>query len=245
MNRIILIDATLSSEVSSKIGLYKKHSSSSIWSKNINFQNDFDAILRNVKIISERDSEYIYISIDLTNDYETIFSCYFDYFNILYTKVNQYLDKDFGNEVIFCLNYTPFIISATQVDKLIVAMQEAFVRFVHEIILKFLFFTNNAVSFSHSNMLNKLLLKYHNLMILILDDDGYIQILSYQTSEKRICKTNYALPTDLSSQIVTFKSFQAIYRTLIYETRKNIGHFLLNNAHIRTYYDLDDFVKNA
>lgn len=108
------------------------------------------------------------------------------------------------------------------------------------------FFVRTHRLFSDNNELRRLVQSdlYPNRAI-IIDLDGFSITLERnrvkRSNKPRVTKKHIARST--FEKILHFKDKRSFRRALVYQTNINIGHFNVGSCHVRTHYDLNDFVR--
>jgi adenine/guanine phosphoribosyltransferase-like PRPP-binding protein len=175
--------------------------------------------------------------IDESSDLETVFT----YF--IHNGISQYL-REIGSNCLehkaIVLNFFPFSITKTIVDKLSLGLKKALKTLSRNLAkVPIVVLTRNSNSFIESEIFSDIInnKEITNRVIVI---DNYREFLNCENSK---IKKERKLPKDILRGLLKSKE-KDIYNTLIYHTNSYIGHFDLNSSHVRTHYDLYDFVAN-
>lgn len=108
------------------------------------------------------------------------------------------------------------------------------------------FFVRTHRPFSDNDQLKRLVQSslYPNKAI-IVDLDGFLINLERNNvkgrSKPRVTKRSVA--RSIFERVLRFKDKRSFRRALVYQTNINIGHFDVGTCHVRTHYDLNDFVR--
>lgn len=108
------------------------------------------------------------------------------------------------------------------------------------------FFVRTHRSFSGNDELRHLVQSslYPNKAI-IVDLDGFLINLEHNDVKNRNepLFTRRSVARSIFERVLHFKDKNSFRRALVYQTNINIGHFDVGTCHVRTHYDLTDFVR--
>ena len=156
-------------------------------------------------------------------------------FKDAFEKIGMKGDLDASNFVIV-FNLMPFLLSTTIIDKI---LQGLFHSIADISLLKdvpFVFLTRNIDWFTKSEIFKGCLAKKK-----IRNSFFLIDIRGYSISFQKGKSLQVEIPRNIFLEVLNITD-KGIRMALIYQTNISLGHFELKNSHIRTHYDLSDFV---
>lgn len=162
------------------------------------------------------------------------------YFDELFSYAIKRMKLDFksiDSRSRLVLNLMPFSFPKSVADKIIQGLQRALKDnpIKSRDPLNIIFMTRNSFSFTESMHYQKVVsLKTFSVKFTIIDYRGYSCV--------NVSKTHRILQRSLFRDVIPL-SEDDFYRKLIYGTNSLIGHYLLPNSHVRTHYDLKDFLR--
>lgn len=163
-----------------------------------------------------------------------------DYFSnfamLLDQHVQSALTASNNAESVLVLNLMPFYLSTTRIDKIVYGL------------------------YNESTLMNR----FQVVVLLLRNIDWVLKSIEFQKirlSEKFAAKTIavdircFGASFSHDEQTVNFEisrapiramldtEYNTVYRSLIYETNSFIGHFALRASHVRTHYDLTEYIR--
>jgi len=169
-----------------------------------------------------------------------------DYFERFLKEALDKIEKDKvdsgGAPNVVGINLMPFLLAATLVDKLVQGIASVLTEAALIASTKIVFFAQEYSWFSRSDILKSLILRSEMPEITVVDLRGYVCTM-FRATDRDLGQTLKEIPRSMFEKILRFKNKSEFRNALIYETNINIGHFALPNSHIRTHYDLYDFVQ--
>lgn len=169
------------------------------------------------------------------------------YFNHFLLQSMAHIGVDnFGIEElpsVIAINLMPFFFRPADGDRIIEGFSNGIKKIKKIDKIFFVFFIRQHAMISESIELEKIVQSdFGPDNIVIIDVDGYsISIKKTTTDSALISRDN--IPRSIFEKILHFKDQSSFKRALIYETNINIGHFEVGSCHIRTHYDLNDFIR--
>lgn len=158
--------------------------------------------------------------------------------------VQSSLDVDVPDVLAF--NLMPFYPRAAIADRVMNGICRAIEAVPHLSSTCLAFFVRTHRPFSGNADLRRLVQSslYPNKAI-IVDLDGFLINLErdYVKGRNKLRVTRYSIARSIFERVLHFKDKRSFRRALVYQTNINIGHFDLGTCHVRTHYDLNDFVR--
>lgn len=147
---------------------------------------------------------------------------------------------------IIAFNFMPFIFRPANANRIIRGICQGLTVWPQLSKSCLVFFVRQHTLFSRSEQLCGLIQSNDGPnKAVIIDLDGYAVIIARNTediqAEPITSKTN--ISRMLFEEILHFKDKTSFRNALIYETNINIGHFDVGTCHVRTHYDLKDFIR--
>lgn len=137
---------------------------------------------------------------------------------------------------VIVFNLMPFLLSTTIIDKI---LQGLFHSIADISLLKdvpFVFLTRNIDWFTKSEIFKGSLAKKK-----IRNSFFLVDIRGYSASFQKGKSLQIEIPRSIFLEVLNITD-KGVRMALIYQTNISLGHFELKNSHIRTHYDLSDFV---
>lgn len=169
---------------------------------------------------------------------------FWDFFSFSFNKGIAEVKSAKISELRFVINLMPFSFPTSISDKIIKGLRKYLENEPKHKMkrLHLTFLTKNSLSFQDSLFYKDTINNKgkYNVTFHLIDYRGY--------SCEDISRTRKPISRELfKKSLVNIHRKQTeeewFYSRLIYETNTYIGHFLLPNSHVRTHYDLKDFVR--
>ena len=158
--------------------------------------------------------------------------------------VQSSLDVDVPDVLAF--NLMPFYPRAAIADRVMAGICDAIERVPSLSDTCLAFFVRTHRPFSDNNELKRLIQSRScpNRAILV-DLDGFLTDLQRNNAKGRSNprRAKRSLPRSVFERVLHFRDERSFRRALVYQTNMNIGHFDVGTSHVRTHYDLSDFVR--
>lgn len=174
--------------------------------------------------------------IELSEPVQSIADCFSQFFEAAFRRLTSDPSK-IEKPILYGFNLMPFHLGATFVDKLGRSLYAALLKSPNSKNIPLIFLTRNIDWFVKSQIFREFInLKLIDNPVSVADFRGYGVLISPNKDDLPM-----EIPRDVFQEILRFKKGR-LYNTLIYQTNSFIGHFALENSHIRTHYDLYEFV---
>ena len=145
---------------------------------------------------------------------------------------------------ILVINLIPFLIRAAVASRIISAIRRALENFSRLSGTQLIFLVRNHIEFSRSFELEELIksIACPN-RVLVIDRDGFCidRRAIVEDAEIKIKIEKKTIPRSFYSDILRLDK-NSLRAALVYRTNINIGHFDISTCHVRTHYDLTDFL---
>lgn len=135
------------------------------------------------------------------------------------------------------LNLMPFDLRSAAPDKIFAGLEAGFsakkskLKHVNLIIL-----TRSSNAIQRSKRFKSFVDNYKtDLRVTLVDYRGFYR--------RGLSNDTMSLPREMFRNILCGEDEDAFYKKLIFGTNSHIGHFVLNESHVRTHYDLEDFLR--
>ena len=182
-------------------------------------------------------SKYLAIPTDEQNALYQYFVNYFEWIFGYIKKKKKENDSFFNKEYRIVINLFPFTFCSSVADKiirglrLVVEKNSELLSSKHHIQI----LTRNSNSFKSSHFYKDTIEnEKYSISFSLVDYKGF--------RTENLSNTNKLISRDYFYKTIKIDD-QSFYNKLIYETNSYIGHFVLEDSHIRTHYDLKDFIR--
>ncbi len=205
------------------------------WFKEKRKDQGFEQLLRDCGLEIQTPAALHQVTVSVDSDTTTI-SDYFSQFVLrLHARISGLLQPDTPVTVI--LNLMPFCLSISRIDKMVIGLFGSD-SFFHQMRGSLVVMVRNVDWILKSEKLA--MLRSGNALqtdLLALDIRGYVTRFAQDKAP-----SNHSIGRGSFRQILDLDTNE-IYRSLVFGTNAYIGHYELRNSHVRTHYDLEEFVK--
>lgn len=167
-------------------------------------------------------------------------------FQSLLTNVQRLLPDAAPQIDYLLINITQFVICRTVADEILTGLN-SYRRKIDNAILGIpIFLVREHVWFKGSRKLSQIVSTSQTIScVYVIDINGFLlRCMRIHDAEKGKANEDVKeIKERVFAQILRFQSEGDFRKALIYQTNINIGHFRLPHSHIRTHYDLKDFVS--
>jgi len=173
-----------------------------------------------------------------------------EYFHKLVIKAfeNFGLETNQNEELpdIIIFNFMPFLFRPANGNRIIQGILKGLTNFRQLSRICIIFFVQQHTLFSGSEQLSYGIQSNEGPnKVVIIDLNGYAVTIerSYEETQTEPIKSKKDIPRTLFKEILHFEDEKSFRNALVYETNLNIGHFDVRSCHVRTHYDLVDFIR--
>lgn len=192
-----------------------------------------------VGIIENEDYEVKHVPVEITSTPNSLKEYFSEFLEIGLKRQNNYFDLSEISSTPIVINLMPFHLSTTFVDKFIQALADTLPTLPCGQEMFLIFLARNVDWFSKSDFLKKFGVQFK-----LTNPIWAIDYRGYNISFKEGVEENHPIiPRSIFYEALRLSDVQ-YYDLLIYGTNSYIGHFALESSHVRTHYDLYEFVRH-
>lgn len=197
------------------------------------------------------------VNVELTTDKsDSQVSRYFEtFFRTFFASPEFGCSAKADGDILVCFNFMPFDASNSIVDDIVRSFQKTLIEVKSRgdldlRRLSFVFLIRDSTWFTKSEYFPKDFLSQQEVMaraIAIIDHPRNLIIYEWGSARKLELKAQERIPQPVFASILGSREKKNLDKPLHYSTNRNIGHFILSHssgAHVRTHYDLSEYVKN-
>lgn len=221
----------------------------SSWKLNISNINGIIDLFKQIDIIDKTDLPTVmHSSIRVCDNEDDIFDNLTDYSaRFLKNSLAEFGLESTDNDpvpLLLNLNLMPFFIGPANCDRFIAGLCQELSnkpQLSHTTLI--LLVTQHAL-FSRSQELKSFIQSESGLnLAIIIDLDGNGRIIKKDKENSEPKVQTIEITRSIFERILHFPTKKSFRNSLIYQTNINIGHFELGSCHVRTHYDLKNFIK--